>query len=589
MAPQPLQDSLDELIRREAIRTYLQPIVDLRHNQPVGYEALTRGNPGNMLQLPELMFQAANQFERIPELEALCIRSALQHFAGQQVTSRLFLNICPQTLFHYASTMKSLSHQLAQLGLTPADVVLEISERFPIDHSDTFVVLISELKALGYGIAIDDLGSGYSGLKQWSQIHPDFVKIDRHFIDRIDQDTVKQAFVTSVVHLSEQLNCEIIAEGIEKPGEMKLLRALGIHIGQGYLLGKPGPDAAFITSENHPATLRQHYQGMDQPIGALCQTLPTIGKNVLLKTADDMFRKNPLLMSLPVLRNNRPIGLLHKRKVVETFAQPYGRALYEKKSVEQLMQRTPLIVDCSMSLEAVSQLVTDDEDHYLRQHIIVTDQGTYMGLVNTKELLKRITSSQIQKARYANPLTMLPGNVLIDEHTDALLRQKKPFYLLYADLNHFKPFNDHYGYRQGDNVIRWLGQLLQSEAGDGIFVGHVGGDDFILISQQPDITRLCESILHSFIADIARFHTAEDWNNGCIQGTDRSGRAMKFPLLSLAIGVVPSGLMGDNDPLDLTLMAANAKKLAKKKSGNHWQILSTEEPVLSLVPERMES
>ena len=198
--------------------------------------------------------------------------------------------------------------------------------------------------------------------------------------------------------------------------------------------------------------------------------------------------------------------------------------------------------------------------------------------------MKRITNSQIQKARYANPLTMLPGNVLIDEHIDSLLKQQTPFYLLYADLNHFKPFNDHYGYRQGDNVIRWLGQLLQSHSCGDVFVGHVGGDDFILVSQEEDIARLCGSILQAFNEGIAGFHNSEDWGRGYLQGTDRNGKAAEFPLLSLAIGVVPYALITGDDPQSLALLAASAKKAAKKKGGSHWQLLSSGETQLSLVP-----
>ena len=169
---------------------------------------------------------------------------------------------------------------------------------------------------------------------------------------------------------------------------------------------------------------------------------------------------------------------------------------------------------------------------------------------------------------------MLPGNVLIDEHIDGLLVRHKPFCLMYADLNHFKPFNDHYGYRQGDNVIRWLGQLLQSVSTDSVFVGHVGGDDFILVSDESEVGGLCAEVLALFESGIAGFHKEEDWKAGYIRGTDRNGRPSTFPLLSLAIGVVPSELIIDEDAQTLARLAADAKKVAKKNGGNHWQVLN---------------
>ena len=577
MAPHLLRNSLEELICKEAIHTLLQPIVDMRHNRALGYEALTRGDPGHLLQRPDLMFQAAHQFECIPQLETLCIRSAVRHFASLQLDGLLFLNICPQTLLTYASALTDMTEQLTNAGLSPSNVVLEVSERFPVENTDHLLDVISDLKELGYGIAIDDLGSGYSGLKLWSQIQPDFVKIDRHFIDRIDQDTVKQAFVTSVVHLCEQLHCEIIAEGIEQIGEMNLLRALGIHTGQGYLLGRPQLQPQVITPETVQDGIGHGRNTIDQPIGNLCLPATSIHSSMKLLEAETLLDNNPMLMSVPVLENERPVGLLHRRRLLEIFAQPYGRALYERKTVLQVMQQDPLIVDCSMSIEAVSKIMTDDEDHYLRQHLIVTDQGQYLGIVNTKDLLKRITDSQIRKARYANPLTMLPGNVPIDEHIDALLCRHQSFNLLYADLNYFKPFNDHYGYRQGDNVLRWLGKLLQKFSSENIFVGHIGGDDFILITVKEDAAVLCRCILQEFEQLIAGFHTPDDWQRGYLSSTDRNGSPSRFPLLSLAIGVVPSSLIGDDDPQTLAELAALAKKYAKQKGSNHWHCLSIQD------------
>ena len=578
MAPQRLRDSLEELICKEAIHTHLQPIVDLRHNQPVGYEALTRGNPGHMLQRPDLMFQAANQFERIPDLEALCIRYAIEHFAGRSTEGQLFLNICPQTLLHFSGTLDVITKHLEAVSLSPRHVVLEISERFPIENADTFIQLINELKQVGYGIAIDDLGSGYSGLKLWSQIRPDYVKIDRHFIDRIDQDPVKQAFVTSVVHLCEQLQCEIIAEGIERLGEMKLLRSLGIHIGQGYLLGKPAREPAFIIPDKTAQKSSRYCEGLDAPVIQLCQPAVCTGPDVTLGEAEALFADNPQLMSVPVLQDDFPLGVLHRHQLLEVFANNNGRTLNECRPVHELMQRDPVIVDGSMTLEAVSRLMTDDDTYYLHQHLIITRDGHYAGLVKTKDLLKRITTNQIQKARYANPLTMLPGNVLIDEHVETLIRQHKPFDLLYADLNHFKPFNDHYGYRQGDNVIRWIGQLLQTLSSEENFVGHVGGDDFIVVSQEEDSGRLCEQILTAFSKGIDAFHDSEDWYRGYLSSTDHNGNLLEFPLLSLVIGVVPYSVIKEENPHTLPQMAVQVRKEAKreaeKNGGNHWQVLS---------------
>ncbi|WP_420589607.1 GGDEF domain-containing protein [Bacterioplanoides sp.] len=584
MAPQLLEVSLDDLLSREAIFTVLQPIVDLRNFQALGYEALTRGEPGHMLQRPDLMFQAAQQFEQVPQLERLCLRSALFHFCHSDVDGLLFINITPQSLDQLAFEERLLLQRLEELAISPSQVVLEISERFPITQMDLFIDQIGRLKSLGFSIAIDDLGSGYSGLKLWSEVKPDFVKIDRHFIDRIDQDTVKQAFVTSVVDLCEQLKCEVIAEGIEQPAELQLIRSLGIHLGQGYLLGRPQIKPQVLTpSGERQEHRRRNGSPLEQPVSQLCQPATCVSADASLAEADELFRNDQQLMSIPVIENERPAGLLHRRKLLEMFALPYGRALYERKDVSLLMQQDPLIVDAAMSLEAVSKIITDDEDHYLRQHFIVTHMGRYQGVVNTKDLLKCITDSQIQKARYANPLTLLPGNVPIDEEIERRLRLNKRFHLCYVDLNFFKPYNDHYGYRQGDSVLRWLGKLLQQHCSQECFIGHVGGDDFIVITERDDFTALCADFIAAFDQGRRDYHNEQDWQRGYICGSDRNGNHGQFPLLGISIGIVPSSLIDDGSAQHMANLAAKAKKQAKQLTGSAYYCLTAQQtqPALS--------
>lgn len=575
MMPQALEESLDDIINREVLYSVLQPIVDLRSHTALGYEALSRGEPGHMLQHPERMFQAAQQFDKVTELEQLCLRSAAHHFSQSQLSGLLFLNVTPQTLDADQSEIDYLTGRLKDLGVNPQQVVMELSERFPITYMEDFIQRIDYLKSLGYRIAIDDLGSGYSGLKLWSEINPDYVKIDRHFIDRIDQDTVKQAFVASVVHLCEQLNCEVIAEGIEQPAELQVIRSFGIYLGQGYLLGRPQiqPEVIIPNGERQEQQKRTGSR-LEQPISQLCHEVRYIQPDTSLAAADELFRNDQQLMSLPVIENERPVGLLHRRKLLEMFALPYGRALYEKKNADQLMQQSPLIVDAAMSLEVVSKIITDDEDHYLRQHFLVTHMGRYQGVVNTKDLLKRITDRQIQKARYANPLTLLPGNVLIDEAIEQRLQLHKPFHLCYVDLNFFKPYNDHYGYRQGDSVLRWLGQLLQHNCSPACFIGHIGGDDFVVITETTDVKQQCQQILDAFIQQSREYHSEDDWQAGFILGSDRNGQHGQFPLLGLSIGIVPSSLINNGSSQHMANLAAQAKKKAKQLGGSAYCYLT---------------
>src|SRR3546814_20755996 len=117
----------------------------------------------------------------------------------------------------------------------------------------------------------------------------------------------------------------------------------------------------------------------------------------------------------------------------------------------------------------------------------MTEGGQFIGVGTGFDLIREITQMQIHAARYANPLTQLPGNVPIDEHIEALLLSEEPFAVCYGDLDHFKPFNDLYSYRKGDEVIQITAGLLSENADPGLdFVGHIGGADFVVIFKRPD-------------------------------------------------------------------------------------------------------
>lgn len=573
MAPHSLKSSLDDLLARKALYTLVQPIVDLRNEQALGYEALSRGPNGHLLQRPDLMFQAAQQFDQVEELDSLCLKTAIAHYGQLNEDARLFLNFSPASLSMLSQTSGTMLEFLKHHNLSPQHVVLEVSERFPIENLSEFVQQISALKKLGFGIAIDDLGTGYSGLKLWSEIHPDFVKIDRHFIHQIDQDAVKQSFVSSVIHLCEQLDCEIIAEGIETLGEMNLVRSLGIHFAQGFLLGKPSPIASFAIPKNEQDKSTKQSSAFEGTVEELHNYVAPLSPHTLLRDVGDIFMSRSDLLSIPIVEDGYPTGLIHRWRVLEVFSAQYGRTLHERKPASEFMQQDPLIFDRTTAIETASKEITKDDDSYLRQHFIVTDKGRYIGLVNTKNLLKSITDIQIKKARYANPLTLLPGNVPIDEHIQQLVDREKEFSLAYVDINHFKPFNDQYGYRRGDAVIRWLGQLLEEFCAPSTFIGHVGGDDFVLVFEDDHMAVDCEMIIQQFCFGRRKFYEQEDLQRGYVVGTDRQGNHCHLPLLGLAIGGVPHSLIASSEEHNIAELAAMAKKQAKNSGSSQFIIL----------------
>ena len=163
-----------------------------------------------------------------------------------------------------------------------------------------------------------------------------------------------------------------------------------------------------------------------------------------------------------------------------------------------------------------------------------------------KEITTRIKRSirDTKLALDANPLTHLPGNISIHENLERLLKEKKPFAVAYFDIDHFKSFNDFYGYTQGDQIILLSSHLLlecREKSGDfkkDIFVGHVGGDDFVVIGPEKTMESFCMNFISQFDASIINYYDPETAKQGFILGRNRKGEMTQFPLISISIAIV---------------------------------------------------
>jgi diguanylate cyclase (GGDEF)-like protein len=192
-----------------------------------------------------------------------------------------------------------------------------------------------------------------------------------------------------------------------------------------------------------------------------------------------------------------------------------------------------------------------------------------MGMGTGHDLIREITSMQLHAARYANPLTLLPGNVPINEHIERLIENGARFSACYVDLDNFKPFNDFYGYRKGDDVIELIGRILEAHSDPACdFVGHIGGDDFLVLFQSDDWEARCNAIVARFANDIQEQFHAADLVRGGYFSEDRSGRQVLNALTSVSIGVVKIEPGHYCSHHQIAAAASDAKKQAKRIAGN---------------------
>lgn len=571
----PIEESmlLTKILDNGLITPLFQPIYDLTTGDIYGHEALSRGPKNTTLFSPDALFSLATRENRLHELELLCRERALSRFAKLALPGRLFLNVS-------ASLLSSPYHQkgmtlniLNDLGLDQKNIIIELSEQHPYDHNGLSRASVEHYRQMEFQVAIDDLGVGYSGLRLWSELQPDIVKVDKHFIHNIDKDEIKREFVRSILTISQRLNCKLIAEGIETQQELDQLVDMGVSYGQGYFLGRPTENPIPQSHIYLSKQIRRRTQINNdhaETVLTLCRATPTVSATSQLELVSQIFTENPELFSVPVLDKERPIGVIRRHQLHELFSTTYGRALYEHKPATMLLSDDILVVESSVSLSSVSTLVTDQEADTLNNEIIIVNDGKFIGTGHLRDLLKRITELKIQNATYSNPLTLLPGNVPIHKEVSLRLAAREDFYVAYFDLNDFKPFNDYFGYSKGDAVIQLVGNLIKDIVSpERNFIGHIGGDDFVVIFGDPDWQKQCEDILRRFAQEVRHFYTEETLQEGGVWTRNRAGDMLFHPILSLAIGVVnPNPEECDNHHF-VAELAAQAKKSAKHKGGNH--------------------
>ena len=574
-------------LKTEIIRIYksrnltalFQPIIDLNQASVFGHEALIRGPVETELHYPLALLEASQLVGFAPEMEHLSREIVLQQYAKSNDVNKLFVNISPRCLQLNDSPFSFNLQQLDYLGLTPSDIVIEITEGSLIKDFGKLRDTVDRYREMGFAIALDDMGEGFSGLRLWSEIAPDYVKIDKHFISNIHNDPMKLEFVRAIKKIATESGCFTIAEGIETRDELAVIKDLKINYAQGYLFGRPLPQHQLALADDVKALLNKNTisvlhdftntNGKQATVSNLVSYQNAIEQSSTNDDVYEMFQNNTNLNSIPVVKNNKPVGLISRYKTIDKFAQRFQRELHGKKSCTQFMDSAPLIVQNTMTIYALSELIINADPQYLINGFIVLSNDDYIGMGNGHNLLREITNLQISAARYANPLTLLPGNVPINAHIDRLLDNELPFVACYCDLDNFKPFNDVYGYRRGDEMIQFIGHLLSQVAIDERdFVGHIGGDDFILLFQSEHWEQLCTEALNTIGKVMPDFYDSKDVAAGGIVVEDRRGNTSFFPFGSMSIGavrVLPEYFKSHHE---VSGAMSRTKKEAKKTLGN---------------------
>jgi diguanylate cyclase (GGDEF)-like protein len=575
-----LDAELDLILSERRLCPVFMPIVNGRERKILGYEALIRGPANSALYSPIELFKTAQLSGRLLELERLCRELSIRRFKLLDLQGKLFLNVSPAALLEVDFTGGMTLQLMRKLDFNPDRVVIEITEQFPIEDYQLMREATRHYREMGFQVALDDLGAGYAGLRSWSELRPQYVKIDRHFIEGLDQDRVKLEFVRSILDVARSIQCQVIAEGVERLEEHLLLNQLGLDLQQGYYFGRPNPLPPRQLSEQ---LFRFSHNGAEvgaqarQELTRITRIGPAIEPQTPITTAAVIFAEQPQIQSLAVTAAGLPLGLLHRQDCLHLPL--FGLETQGCKPVAEFMDTQPLILEAYTLLSQISNQISNCDSRSQRSDFIVIQDGRYLGIGSIFDLLKLVTELQLKNARHASPLTQLPGRVPANEELARRLQQGQAFTLGLVDIDNFKAFNDCYGYDRGDEMIQLLVDCLRTHLDSRYdFIGHLGGDDFLLLFGSRNWRERTEQLLADFSRRVPSLYDAKEQQQGGIAGQDRSGQPLFFSMATLSIGATTHDSDACLSHQDMASLAAKSMRLAKSQPGNNLSIDSSHRP-----------
>ncbi len=564
------------IIDKRRITSQFQPILDLHHGTVLAWEVLSQG-PKPLASSAEI-FAKAQTLGLLPELQQVCRDVSLRTVARLPSSLRsrsFFIGASPNVIDDRHLPGGHLRAELAGLGLDPRNFVIEISERESIGNYASFEQQIHCYAEQGFRIALNDLGSGHSGLVTLVTCSPHFLKLDMTLSRDIHRDSHKQQLVKSLIAFAASLDAALIADGVDDWEELESLARLGVRYAQGFLFARPDripPEPSEATCLELRRIMRQftyRESDLNETVGPLAIRCVTIREHEKRgEDVDSIFQHQPSVDHLTILREGRPIALITRQHYYNKTGGPVGYHLFQWRPAEELARPTPLIVEDTINVTALAKLAMERPPDELYDPVIVVDAtGILLGTATIRQLIMRSTALEVQSAQGSSPLTGLPGNRSIELWILRALEQRDA-HVLYADLDRFKEYNDCYGFLRGDELIRCLARVLSrglSTLSTDAKLGHIGGDDFVIVSPSLVDADTVEALCRQFdLAKIDLFDSG-DVERGFFRATDRRGQEVEVPLVTLSVAVVPcEAARSAEHPGALAQMAASLKRKVKE-------------------------
>ncbi|MFI1765559.1 EAL domain-containing protein [Streptomyces sp. NPDC020800] len=512
----------------DTLRFAFQPVVNLRTGAVAALEILARPETGDILA----------EARRDPELDGNLAVLAFRAATRKETLLPLHLNVFAATLADLGG-LTPLHDAVRAAGRMPWEVTLDVVPPYTHVPQRALLEAVTGLREQGFRISADGIGDGDVPLRLLTDLSPDLVKLDASLLAR-------PAAVRAMRTLCEQLGALVAVEGVETELQCAAALTAGAQLAQGQLFAPPAriPAAEVYVPPSTPGAPAVPRHGPSvrefvRPAAVLPVTASAGQVRALLTGSPDV--SGVLLVD----QSGTPVRSVHRSRFLLSMSARYGHALYADRPAFKLGDAPRTVGVDATAWEVLDVVAIGGRDRTSDDVAVVDGRGRCVGVVRLADLVRALAETRVEEAAGLNPLTRLPGSDAITSEVDRRIADGRAFALSWLDIDHFKQVNDGSGFAAGDELIRSVGRALQQTVAEHARVGHIGGDDFLVLAEEEALDPLVTAVLDA------------PWSAG--------GRTVT---LSLATIVCVPGSVSDHRQAAARL--APLKKTAKALSGTSW-------------------
>ncbi|KAA2261688.1 EAL domain-containing protein [Solihabitans fulvus] len=483
------------------VRFAFQPLFNLHTGGIVAVEALARPHKGSVADL----LRAAHRAGRLSETDVALAAHATYYAAEHENVLPLHLNLLALTAAAPAATLEPLHCALRETGRRARDVVLEIGTPFSRVRRSELLDGFDRLRGNGFRIGLDGVGDGDPPLTVLTQTSPEIVKLDRQVVAGLPDDAASAALVEALVHLTERTGAQLVAEGVETEAQLSALRRLGVRLAQGNLLAPASRRplvtstiAPIITELGEPQAPTPAREAAGARITDFLHPATTLPEHATADEVRAVLASQPAVTGVVLVDEiGRPQWSVDRNRFLLAVTGPYGHALHANREASRLADEPHTIGTEATAIELLGMVASADRQRTNDDLVVVDEAERCLGVVRVADVVRGIAEMKVEQAAALSPLTRLPGSDSIAREVDRRIRAREIHAVSWLDVDSFKRVNDTVGFAAGDDLIRAIGRCLADTAGTlrGVQVGHVGGDDFLVVSGLDEIVPMASAIL----------------------------------------------------------------------------------------------